>query len=89
MEEIGFRIDESTGSLPIAELFGKIEGLNSLLLNFEVPREMAVLGKDPDYIGFKERHVIDVTVWAKLRKFKCVYGHEGLFKAWVNIQEMV
>ena len=92
LEEIGFRLDETVVALPIDELFERSKYLNSLHLRFDVPRSLVILNKDPEELTeteFKEKKLISKITYSKLRKFKCEFNHEGLFKSWVDLPQIL
>lgn len=92
LQEIGFRIDDTTTALPIDSLFSKIESLTALDLKFDVPKSLLVLNRDPeDLMGrpFNNKLLITQGTYSKLRKFRCEFNHEGLFKAWVDMTLLI
>ena len=82
LEEIGFRVDDTTTALPIDKLFSQIDSLVALDLKFDVPKSLAVLNKDPEELmgrPFNSKMLVTRVTLEKLRKFHCEYNHEGLF----------
>ena len=92
LEEIGFRVDDTTTALPIDKLFSHIESLVGLVLKFDVPKSLVFLNRDPEELmgrPFNKKNLISKGTYAKLRTFRCDFNHEGLFKAWVDMALLI
>lgn len=92
LEEIGFRVDDTTTALPIDKLFAEIADLTALELKFDTPKSLLVLNRDPEEVmgrQFNRKRLITRQTFEKLKQFRCQFSHEGLFQAWVDMALLV
>jgi hypothetical protein len=90
--EIGFRIDDQVGSLPIDALFETLSNLSGLHLTFEVPQLLTCKNTDPvedTEAPFKPKMLISKQTYARIRKFVCTFGYERTFRQWVDVPTLI
>ncbi len=89
MKEIGFRIDENVVSLPIDKVFWYgLDTLNTLNLEFELPKILFETGDELKIPLPKDKHLITKLTYNKLKKLVIEFRCESLFLSWVNTFEL-